>query len=87
LQSQLKEECNKHFIQGWCAALNQAGVDDASKLYDLGPTHRPFRPSSLEQLEEAVAIEGQVDPEAGGEQAWDEQIPDVEFQEGGDDSN
>ncbi len=48
LQSQLKEECNKHFIQGWRAALDQARVDDASELYNLGLRHRPFRPSSPE---------------------------------------
>ncbi len=34
LQSQLKGECNKYFIQGWHKALNKAGVDDASELYD-----------------------------------------------------
>ena len=35
LQSQLKDECNKFFIQGWHKALDKAGVDDASELYDL----------------------------------------------------
>ena len=42
LQSQLKDECNKFFIQGWHKALDKAGVDDASELYDLAQRHRPF---------------------------------------------
>ena len=42
LQSQLKDECNKFFIQGWHMALDQAGVDDAFELYDLAQRHRPF---------------------------------------------
>jgi hypothetical protein len=87
LKSQLVEECNKHFIQGWHVALDRAGVDDASELYDLGPRRRPFRPASPEQHEEAGVTEGQMDFEAGDEQASDEQIPVVEFQEGEGDSD
>ena len=32
LQSQLKDECNKFFIQGWHMALDKAEVNDASEL-------------------------------------------------------
>ena len=39
LKSQLAEECNKYFLQRWRAALDQAGVDDASELYNLGLIH------------------------------------------------
>uniref|UniRef100_A0A2N9FM66 Uncharacterized protein n=1 Tax=Fagus sylvatica TaxID=28930 RepID=A0A2N9FM66_FAGSY len=42
LQSQLKGECNKYFIQGWHKAFDRAGVDDASELYDLARRHQPF---------------------------------------------
>uniref|UniRef100_A0A2N9IHI8 Transposase (putative) gypsy type domain-containing protein n=1 Tax=Fagus sylvatica TaxID=28930 RepID=A0A2N9IHI8_FAGSY len=42
LQSQVKGECNKYYIQGWHKALDRAGVDDASKLYDLALRHQPF---------------------------------------------
>ncbi len=87
LKTQLKEECNKHFIQGWHAALDQAGVDDASELYDLGPRHRPFRPASPEQHEEVRATKGQMDLEAGDEQAGDEQVLVVESREGEGDSD
>uniref|UniRef100_A0A2N9HMA6 Uncharacterized protein n=1 Tax=Fagus sylvatica TaxID=28930 RepID=A0A2N9HMA6_FAGSY len=36
-----KVKCNKFFIQGWHRALDRAGVDDASELYDLAPKNRP----------------------------------------------
>ena len=87
LKTQLKEECNKHFIQGWRAALDWAGVDDASELYDLGPRHRPFRLASPEQHEEVGATEGQMDLEVGDEQAGDEQVLVVESREGEGDSD
>uniref|UniRef100_A0A2N9FBA7 Uncharacterized protein n=1 Tax=Fagus sylvatica TaxID=28930 RepID=A0A2N9FBA7_FAGSY len=77
LKSQLAEECNKYFIQGWRAALDRIGVDDALELYDLGPKCRPFRPTSPQEHEEVGATEGQMDLEAG-----DGQIPVVEVQEG-----
>ncbi len=77
MKSQLEEECNKHFIQGWRAALDRVGVDDASELYDLAPKCRPFRPNSPEEREEVRATEGQVDFEAGGGSA-----PVVAVQEG-----
>jgi hypothetical protein len=82
LKSQLAEECNKRFIQGWHAALDRVGVDDASKLYDLAPKCRPFSPDSLEEREEERATEGQVDLEAGNRQ-----VPVVEVQEGDGDSD
>ena len=44
LQSQLKGECNKFFIQEWHKAFDKAGVDDASELYDLAHRHQPFVP-------------------------------------------
>ncbi len=77
MKSQLAEECNKYFIQGWRAALDRIGVDDALELYDLGPKCRPFRPTSPQEHEEVGATEGQMDLEAG-----DGQIPVVEVQEG-----
>jgi hypothetical protein len=64
LKSQLAEECNKYFIQGWRAALDRAGVYDAFELYDLGPKSRPFRPASPEDHEEEGAAEGPMDLEA-----------------------
>ena len=82
LKSQLEEECNKHFVQGWRTALDRAGVHDAFELYDLGPRRRLFRPESPEQFEEARANEGQMDFEAK-----DEHIPVVDVQEGVDNSD
>jgi hypothetical protein len=64
LKSQLVEECNKCFLQGWHSALDQAGVDDASELYNLGPKHQPFRVGSPEEHEEEEAAGGLRDPEA-----------------------
>uniref|UniRef100_A0A2N9FZB0 Uncharacterized protein n=1 Tax=Fagus sylvatica TaxID=28930 RepID=A0A2N9FZB0_FAGSY len=46
LRSQLSDECNKFFVQGWHKALDKAGVDDASKLYDLAHRHQPFEEGS-----------------------------------------
>jgi hypothetical protein len=64
LKSQLVEECNKCFLQGWRSALDQAGVDDASELYNLGSKHQPFRAGSPEEHEEEEAVGGLRDPEA-----------------------
>ncbi len=82
LKSQLSEKCNKYFIQGWRVALNRAGVNDASELYDFGPKRLPFKPASPEEHEEEGATEGQIDPNAD-----DDQIPIVEVQEGEGDSD
>ena len=49
LLSQLKDECNKYFIQGWHKALDRAGVDDDSELYDLAWRHQPFGGHVLEE--------------------------------------
>ena len=93
MKSQLVEECNKCFLQGWHSALNQAGVDDASELYNLGPKHQPFRVGSPEEHEEEEAAGGLRDPEADEvlkdpEAAEDlrdpDQIPVVDVQEGDD---
>uniref|UniRef100_A0A2N9HCE6 Uncharacterized protein n=1 Tax=Fagus sylvatica TaxID=28930 RepID=A0A2N9HCE6_FAGSY len=67
LQSQLKGECNKFFIQGWHKALDKAGVDDASELYDLAHRHRPFGDLVLEERdgeaeEEAVRTRRSLGP-------------------------
>ena len=50
LKSQLGDEYNKYFLQGWCMALDKARVDDASELYDLAPRHQPFRLVFILQL-------------------------------------
>ena len=63
LKSQLAEECNKCFLQGWCSALNQAGVDDTSKLYNLGPKHQTFKVGLPKEHEEEEATGGLRDPE------------------------
>ena len=99
LKSQLANECNKHFLQGWRMALDKAGVDDASKLYDLGPRHQPFRVNSPEEREGRASAEGSMDleshealrePEATkdlGDPEADGQAPVVEIREGEDDSD
>ena len=43
-------------------ALDRAGVDDASELYDLGPKHRPFKVGSPEEHEEEEVAGGLMDP-------------------------
>ena len=58
LKSQLANECNKHFLQGWRMALDKAAIDDASELYDLGPRHQPFRVNSPEEREGREGAEG-----------------------------
>ncbi len=45
-------------------ALDKAGVDDASELYDLASRHRPFRAGSPEEREEGEAAEGSTVPES-----------------------
>uniref|UniRef100_A0A2N9EQB7 Reverse transcriptase/retrotransposon-derived protein RNase H-like domain-containing protein n=1 Tax=Fagus sylvatica TaxID=28930 RepID=A0A2N9EQB7_FAGSY len=96
LKSQLANECNKHFLQGWRMALDKAGVDDASKLYDLGSRHQPFRVNSPEEREGRAGAEGSIDleshealrePEAAedlGDLEADGQAPVVEIREGED---
>uniref|UniRef100_A0A2N9HR10 Uncharacterized protein n=1 Tax=Fagus sylvatica TaxID=28930 RepID=A0A2N9HR10_FAGSY len=66
LKSQLAEECNKYFFQGWLAALDQAGVDDASELYNLGLIHRPFKMGSPKEHGEEEAAEGPTKPQTDG---------------------
>jgi hypothetical protein len=65
LQSQFKGECNKYFTQGWHKALDMAGVDDASELYDLARRHQPFGGHVPEERNE----------EAGEEAAEDSTVP------------
>ena len=64
LKSQLTEECNKCFLQGWHAALDKAGVDDAFELYDLGSKHQPFKVGLPEEHEDEEVSGGSMDPEA-----------------------
>ena len=66
LKSQLKDECDKYFVRGWRAALDRAGVDDGSELYDLGPRCRPFRPASPKVHDDEGAAEGLMDHEEEG---------------------
>ena len=49
LKSQLAQEYNKYFLQGWTKAPDQAGVDDDSVLYSLGQRHQPFKLGSFEE--------------------------------------
>uniref|UniRef100_A0A2N9HIZ8 Uncharacterized protein n=1 Tax=Fagus sylvatica TaxID=28930 RepID=A0A2N9HIZ8_FAGSY len=65
LQSQLKGECNKYFTQGWHKALDMAGADDASELYDLARRHQPF----------GVHVPEKRNKEAGEEAAEDSMVP------------
>ena len=60
LQSQLKDECNKFFIQGWHKALDKAGVDDASELYDLTQRYQPFEVIVSEKRGEDAAEDSMV---------------------------
>ena len=62
LQSQLKGECNKYFIQGWHKALDRAGVDDASELYDLAWRHQPFGGHVLEERNQEAKEDATEDP-------------------------
>ena len=55
--SQLKGECDKYFIQGWHKALDRAGVDDASELYDLASRYQPFGGRMLKERNELEAGE------------------------------
>ena len=57
LLAQLKDECNKYFIQGWHKALDRAGVDDDSELYDLAYTRQPFGAPVPEECNELEAGE------------------------------
>jgi hypothetical protein len=90
LKSQLTEEYNKYFLQGWRAALDRAGVDDAFELYDLGPKHRPFKVGSPEEHKEEEVVGGPMDPKANEVLRVPEangQILVVEVQEGDDGSD
>uniref|UniRef100_A0A2N9HV42 Uncharacterized protein n=1 Tax=Fagus sylvatica TaxID=28930 RepID=A0A2N9HV42_FAGSY len=62
LQLQLKGECNKYFIQGWHKALDNAGVDDASELYDLAWKHQPFGDPAPEERNEEAGEDAVEDP-------------------------
>jgi regulator of replication initiation timing len=66
LRDQLKGECNKYFVQGWHKALDSAGVDDDSDLYDLAYTRQPY--------EDLVPEEGN-ELEAGESAAGDPTVP------------
>ena len=69
LQSQLKGQCNKYFIQGWHKALDRARVDDASELYDLAWRHQPFGDRVPEECNELEAGEDATgDPTVPGSQ-------------------
>ena len=99
LKSQLANECNKHFLQGWCMALDKAGVGEASELYDLGSRYQPFRVNSPKERKGREGAEGSMDleshealrePEAAedlGDPEVDGQAPVVEIREGEDGSD
>ena len=95
LKSQLAQECNKYFLQGWSLALDQAGVDDDSELYNLGRRHQPFKLDSSEEhkeqatedLKDPEADEDPKDPEVAERSTVHEQIQtdDIQEVEGGSD--
>jgi regulator of replication initiation timing len=58
LRYQLRGECNKYFIQGWHKALDNAGVDDDSDLYDLAYSRQPYEDPVPEEGNELEAGEG-----------------------------
>ena len=99
MKSQLVEQCNKYFLQGWRAAFDQAGVDDASELYNLGLKYQLFRFGSPEEHGEGETVGGPMDPETDTilrdpeatedlrDPEADGQILVVEVQEGEDGSN
>jgi TolA-binding protein len=67
LLEQLKGECNKYFVQGWHKALDSAGVDDDSDLYDLAYTRQPYEDPVPEEGNELEAGEGTAgDPTVPG---------------------
>jgi regulator of replication initiation timing len=67
LRYQLRGECNKYFVQGWHQALDNAGVDDDSDLYDLAYSRQPYEVSVPEEGNELVAGEGAAgDPAVPG---------------------
>ena len=67
LLAQLKGECNKYFVQGWHKALDNAGVDDGSELYDLAYTRQPYEDPVPEEGAELEAGEGTTrDPSVPG---------------------
>jgi regulator of replication initiation timing len=67
LLEQLKGECNKYFVQGWHKALDSAGVDDDSDLYDLAYTRQPYEDPVPEEGNELEAGEGAAgDPTVPG---------------------
>uniref|UniRef100_A0A2N9FSM6 Transposase (putative) gypsy type domain-containing protein n=1 Tax=Fagus sylvatica TaxID=28930 RepID=A0A2N9FSM6_FAGSY len=51
-------QCNKYFVQGWHKALDNAGVDDDSDLYDLAYTRQPYEDPVPEEGNELEAGEG-----------------------------
>uniref|UniRef100_A0A2N9FHN6 Transposase (putative) gypsy type domain-containing protein n=1 Tax=Fagus sylvatica TaxID=28930 RepID=A0A2N9FHN6_FAGSY len=58
LRYQLRGECNKYFVQGWHQALDNAGVDDDSDLYDLAYSRQPYEVPVSEEGNELEAGEG-----------------------------
>uniref|UniRef100_A0A2N9J7U3 Transposase (putative) gypsy type domain-containing protein n=1 Tax=Fagus sylvatica TaxID=28930 RepID=A0A2N9J7U3_FAGSY len=58
LRYQLRGECNKYFVQGWHQALDNAGVDDDSDLYDLAYSRQPYEVPVPEEGNELEAGEG-----------------------------
>jgi regulator of replication initiation timing len=67
LRYQLRGECNKYFVQGWHQALDNAGVDDDSDLYDLAYSRQPYEVPVPEEGNELVAGEGAAgDPTVPG---------------------
>jgi hypothetical protein len=67
LRYQLRGECNKYFVQGWHKALDSAGVDDDSDLYDLAYTRQPYEDPVPEEGNELEAGEGAAgDPTVPG---------------------
>ena len=67
LSAQLKDECNKYFVQGWHKAFDRARVDDDSELYDLAYTRQPFGVPVPEECNELEAGEGTTgDPTVPG---------------------
>ena len=54
LKSQLAEECNSCFLQGWDLAVDQVEVDDASDLYNKGRKFQPYKVAPTKESDEMV---------------------------------
>uniref|UniRef100_A0A2N9G863 Uncharacterized protein n=1 Tax=Fagus sylvatica TaxID=28930 RepID=A0A2N9G863_FAGSY len=80
LRSQLGRECNIYFLRGWVLALEQAAVDNNSKLYALGWEYQPFHLGIPENLEE-VLVEGLKDYEAVEDPTDPKAVEDLRHQE------